>query len=138
MSNQGWEPYKNRLVKPLRKISSKRESPEANEQAPLVFWARSQGLTLISIPNAGKRSAWLAEKEKSLGLTPGVSDLLLCHPVAGLGGFWLEMKAPGRKPTAGQLDWMNKMRLHGYKADWFDNFEKAKAAIEDYLNAGKV
>lgn len=107
--------------------------PEWRLQASLVSWARSQGLILISIPNAGKQSLWAAQREKAMGLTPSVSDLLLCHQNSNYGAYWIEMKAKGKKPTPLQYEWMEKMRAQGYKADWFDCWLVAKEAIEKYM-----
>jgi hypothetical protein len=102
-------------------------------QVALVQWARTVGLLLVSIPNHGKRSYWQGQKEVAAGLTKGVSDLFLAMPRGGLGGYWLEMKRPGGKPTAEQLAWLDKMRGEHYAADWFDDWERARDAIIAYL-----
>ncbi len=105
---------------------------DINQQA-LVKWARILKLPLISIPNQGKRSFWLGKKERSMGLTAGVSDLFLALPNKYYHGFWIEMKRKGEKPKPNQLIWLNKMQFYGYKADWFDDWEEAKKEIESYL-----
>lgn len=70
---------------------------------------------------------------KAMGVQPFVADLFLMVVVGGFGGFWLELKAPGKKPTAGQLAFLSRARANGYAAHWFDNWERAKEAIEIYL-----
>ena len=110
-----------------------RDPKEYEGQIKLVSWARSMELPLISIPNGGKRSAWQGEKERAMGLTAGVSDLFLAKPAFAFHGFWLEMKRKGRKPTDLQEEWLGRMRGYGYKAEYYDDWEKAKIAIIDYL-----
>ena len=136
-----WIPYQGEKAKKLPfkaqyRPKVKRSTEEATTQMRLVNWARSNGFILISIPNAGKRSLWLAQKEKAMGLTAGVSDLFLAMPSNGYHGFWLELKALGKKPTEAQLTWLRLMQERGYKAAWFDTYEKAKEAIEKYLKPG--
>lgn len=124
-------------VKPIRKRKVKRRidpMSESSIQIKLVSWAKMEGFDLISIPNHGKRSYWTGHKEVSMGLTKGVSDLFLAQPSDGYGGFWIELKRPGQKPTAEQMAWLIKMGERGYAARWFDNFEIARDAIIQYLN----
>jgi len=125
------------LVKPSKKLKAKRspptQQPEYCLQVKLVSWARSEGLDLISIPNSGRRSWAQGKKEVAMGLTAGVSDLFLAEPCGVYGGFWIELKAPGKKPTELQLAWLQKMQRAGYFVAWFDNFELAQQAIKRYI-----
>lgn len=140
-----WSPYqleiaknaKKKTVAPRsRKPSAKtRGNPEFHEQAALVKWARLNGLLLISIPNAGKRSLWMAQKEKAMGLTVGASDLFLCRPSNQYHGFFIEMKSKGKKPTQSQCDFFSQVRALGYCAEYFDDWEKARESIENYLKS---
>jgi hypothetical protein len=41
--------------------------------------------------------------------------------VAVAGFFW-ECKAPGKRPTAAHLEWLEKRRRCGYEATWFNQF----------------
>lgn len=107
---------------------------ESNQQIALVKWARLKGLILISIPNHGKRTVWGGRREKDMGLTVGVSDLFLSMPNKYFHGFWIELKSKGKFPTDLQYAWLIKMRAMGYCADWFDDWEKAKIAIEFYVS----
>jgi hypothetical protein len=123
-------------LKPRTKPKVKRridQYVEASIQIKLVQWAKSEGLDLISIPNAGKRSYWTGQKEVAMGLTAGVSDLFLPYITDFYGGFWIELKTPGKTPRPNQVDWMTKMRLKGYKAEWYDNFDIARDAIIEYI-----
>jgi len=123
-------------LKPKRSTTLKRKPPTPYEyqgQIALVSWARYCGLPLISIPNGGRRSLWSGQKENAMGLTAGVSDLFLAMPNTTHHGFWIEMKRKGAKPNPGQLGWLKLMQNHGYKAEWYDDWEKAKSAIEAYI-----
>lgn len=122
----------NASVKPVKRVD---DSPKEDVgQMALVAWARSLELPLIAIPNRGKRTAWQGEKERALGLTAGVSDLFLARPNLTFHGFWIEMKRRGKKPTDLQNEWMVRMRCEGYKAEYYDDWEKAKLNIIYYLD----
>lgn len=89
---------------------------------------------LLAIPNGGKRSSPReGARLKAEGVKPGVSDLLLPLRRQGMGSFWLEMKAPGNRPTDKQAEWLQLMRLAGYRAEWHDSWVKAAAALADYV-----
>jgi hypothetical protein len=40
-------------------------------------------------------------------------------------GFFWEAKAPGKRPTAAQLEWLDKRRQCGFEAAWFNQFAAA-------------
>jgi hypothetical protein len=116
----------------------KRFHPEADLiQKPLVAWARSIGLLLIAVPNGAKRSLAMGTHEVAMGLLAGASDLFLAMPGRSNGmcyhGYWIELKSPGKRPTGNQYVFMERVRSQGYKAEWFDDFAKAKESIEEYI-----
>ena len=37
-------------------------------------------------------------------------------------GFFWEAKAPNKRPTAAQLEWLDKRRQCGFEAAWFNQF----------------
>ncbi|HHT9145516.1 MAG TPA: hypothetical protein ACFYD4_07540 [Candidatus Wunengus sp. YC61] len=117
---------------------------EHNEQACLISWFRLKypQYRLIAIPNGqwiagtGGRKYALINKYKNEGLTPGVSDLLLCVARKGYHGLWLEMKDKGKTVSSlsdEQLHWAHDMQLAGYLAKWSAGFDQAKEIIEGYL-----
>ena len=118
---------------PAPKAKAKRKYPERQHQQALVKWLTVNKVAFCAIPNEGARSTRHGAVMKSLGLTPGVSDLFICEPRGTHGGMWVEMKAPGKIPTERQYDWLFKMRNKGYRAEWFDHWDKARLAIEEYL-----
>ena len=118
--------------------SPSREYPtEFQEQSALVKWSRTKNLPLMAIPNGGARSLWEGQRKRAEGLLIGASDLFLAMPSKGLSGFWIEMKARKRKPTYEQIAFMEQMRKNGYKAEYYDDWEKAKNAILEYLGEKK-
>jgi hypothetical protein len=108
--------------------------PEAMEQIRLVNWAHAANLVLISIPNSAKRTPWAGEREKALGLHPGASDLLLIATNGRYGGFFIEMKAPGKKPRPEQYEFLELVRTKGYASGWYDNWLKAAHDVGLYIS----
>lgn len=122
---------------------------EHQHQVALIAWARrvrlapapdvTEGATiyeyLFAIPNGGRRSPREGARLKAEGVKPGVSDLLLPLRRGGYAGLWLEMKAPGEKPSKMQREWLDRMARAGYRAEWRDSWEKAAELITDYLDA---
>lgn len=121
---------------------------EHEHQIALIHWARRvripQGTDvtpgafvadyLLAIPNGGRRSPREGARLKAEGVKPGVSDLLLPLRRGGFAGLWLELKAPGEKPSKVQREWLEKMHAAGYLATWCDDWGKAALVITDYLD----
>lgn len=124
---------------------------EHQHQVALIAWSFrvplakasdvKPGLTigdyLLAIPNGGKRSSPReGARLKAEGVKPGVSDLMLPLRRGGFAGLWLEMKAPGKRPTPKQREWIDRMNAAGYFATWCDDWQHAVDVINSYL-AGK-
>lgn len=137
----------NRLAPPQYRNTM--QHVEHQHQVALIHWARAVALTpatdvipgskvadyLLAIPNGGKRSsAREGARLKAEGVKPGVSDLLLPLRRGGYAGLWLELKAPGKKPTTAQTEWIDRMNAAGYFATWCDDWAQAAAVITEYLN----
>lgn len=99
----------------------------------LVQWMRYAKIPHIHIPNEGKRSYALAAWLKSMGLRAGCADLFVTRMSNGFGGYWIEMKKRGKKPTENQQAFLDEMRKEGYKSEYFTDWIEAKKSIEDYL-----
>lgn len=112
---------------------SKRTHHERTAQMKLASWLRSIGVLFTAIPNGAKRSIITGQIEKAMGLTKGTADLFLAVPNKQWHGFWIEMKAPGKKPRPEQYEFLSKARANGYKAEYYDSYENARLAIEQYL-----
>jgi hypothetical protein len=125
---------------------------EHQHQVALIAWAHrvriqpasdiEPGATiatyLLAVPNGGKRSSPReGARLKAEGVKPGVSDLLLPLRRGGFCGLWLEMKAPGAKPTKLQAEWLARMARAGYRAEWRDSWTAAAMLITDYLDGSQ-
>ena len=121
---------------------------EHEHQVALIHWARRVQLApasdvkpgskianyLLAIPNGGRRNPREGARLKAEGVKPGVSDLLLPLRRGGFAGLWIELKAPGKKPTPEQRDWLERMRSAGYFATWCDDWQRAAEVITGYLD----
>lgn len=103
---------------------------------PLVAWMRKiDGLVENGFHPANERKASVQQGAmfKALLVTPGVADLIFLWPNKKYPGFILELKAPGKKPTPIQREWLYRMERNGYCVKWTDNIETAKEMIMDYF-----
>lgn len=57
----------------------------------------------------------------------GVPDRIVLLPGGRI--LFLELKAPGKKPTTLQAKWLEWLRKLGFRAEWADNAEEAMAMI---------
>lgn len=69
---------------------------------------------LYHVPNEGKRSPAAGGIAKSLGLRPGVPDLILDYPAGIYHGLRIEMKVGKNTPTEAQKDWLCRLQSAGY------------------------
>jgi len=88
---------------------------------------------LFAVPNGGKRNPREAARMKAEGVKAGVSDLILPLQRQGRAGLFLELKAPGNKPTAQQSAWLARMARAGYAAEWCDDWISAARLIARFL-----
>lgn len=107
---------------------------EAAAQMALVSWLRLMKIPVIHIANEGKRSFATAAWLRNMGMRVGVSDLFIARVRLPYGGYWIEMKKKGNKPTVSQETFLEEMRAEGYRADWFDDWVVAKEFVEKYLD----
>lgn len=133
-----WKPYQGQQAKPL-KASAKKTYPERDlVHLPLMNRIRRHPWLapfVMHIANERKTSSWHGGMLKRMGVLVGVSDLFVAVPIPGkFGGFWIELKAPGKKPTLDQEDFLARMAAKGYMTGWFDDWERAWSAIENYLS----
>lgn len=61
----------------------------------------------------------------------GVPDRLFLTP-AGI-VFFIEFKAPGKKPTGLQLRELSEIEKRNGNATWVDNIDDGKAVVDQYL-----
>lgn len=107
---------------------------EHDETASVVEYCDLKGYPVFHIPNEAKRSPAVAARLKAEGLRPGVPDL--CIPVARgkYHSLYIEMKAPGGKPSAEQVEWIHRLRAQGMCAYCCIGASNAIALIELYMS----
>jgi len=101
----------------------------------LVLWSRLFSRKypclqyLYHIPNEGRRNPRIASE---IGILSGVSDYHLPVRSGPHLGLYLEIKAPGKKPTVAQQGWLEEMRRQGHRAEWTDDLQTAINILEEY------
>lgn len=133
-----WKPYQNVKVIPLTKKSKQRRSyPERDlVHLPLMRIARHNSYCrdyLIHIANERNTSLQQGAILKAMGVMAGCSDLFLAVPNKRYGGYWIELKAPGKRLSQIQEEFLSKMDSIGYATGWFDDWQKAWDSIQNYL-----
>lgn len=118
----------------------RRAHPEDDMQASFVQWFRLQYKTriIMSIPNAAKRSLWLARLMRKTGLLKGALDLFIPEPVLSTPGLWLEFKVKPNKPTDDQERFIAAMKARGYSVVVCHSFDQAKDAVKNYFDGVAV
>lgn len=105
-----------------------RLKPEAEIQVRIVAVLRLSGYMVFHPKNEGRPDG----KDQRLGLLPGVSDLVILSPAGGKHGAVLELKAPGKRPTAKQRAFLQAAEANGYHAGWADSYEDALGMLRSW------
>jgi hypothetical protein len=79
--------------------------------------------------NGGVRSPIEAAIMKGMGVTSGVSDLILLHKSQF---FALELKAPGKMPTSAQREFLFAVEKAGGRAAFCDCLDQALRLLEGW------
>lgn len=87
---------------------------ESTLEAQIVHYAKSKGCLAYKFSSPSQR---------------GVPDRMIIGPTGKI--LFLEIKAPGRKPTQLQRYELAELRTHGMPATWVDRFDDAKILIRD-------
>jgi hypothetical protein len=88
---------------------------------------RVPGVFYFHVPSGGYRRPIEAKIFKSIGSKPGIPDLLFIFRGKVFG---LELKTPGRHPTAIQHETMNAMRAAGATVAVAHGIDEATAQLE--------
>lgn len=120
-----------------RSAKRKRNFVESKHQQALISWFDLQHPTLsrllIHVSNEGKRSKAEGGILKAMGLRKGVPDLFLMAPRGTFHGLIIEIKAPGKKPSDEQQEYIKLFNDQDYCTCWVDDWTEAKTIIENYL-----
>lgn len=94
---------------------------------------------IFAIPNGGARHIVTAVKMKAEGVRPGVPDIFIAAPnQLGANGAFIEVKKAGKKATATQLEWHDRLRKHGYVVVVLDSLDKLIRFTQNYMTISKV
>jgi hypothetical protein len=105
---------------------------EAQIQRAVLDHLRIRGvpdLFFLHIPNGGLRLRSEAARLKGLGTRAGAPDLLLVHEGRVYG---LELKAPGGRVTAAQLETLSAMEAAGACTGVAEGLDQALAVLEQW------
>jgi len=123
------------------KPAKKRQYPESAIATGLVRWFsfahKGMGLPsdhlLIHCKNESKQSAIAGSRMKAQGVRKGCADYLLLVPRGKSHGLALELKAPGKKPSPEQKEWLALVSGQGYYVAVCDSLPTAMDCIQSYL-----
>ena len=111
---------------------------ESRMQVECVKWFRYQyrqfGELLIHVPNGGSRDLRTAQRLKSEGVVPGVSDLVLFMPNTKYHGLFIELKIKPNKQSEHQKKWQLIVEAMNYQYALVYSFEDFKIQIESYFD----
>lgn len=82
---------------------------------------------------ARKKQAMKAAQLKALGLTPGISDLLLSVPNQAYSGLYLELKTETGTVSKRQKRVHPKLLAAGYRVEIPRSLEECQQVVEQYL-----
>jgi hypothetical protein len=109
---------------------TRRRQPEAQlhrSVVDLLGWCAKADVWFCHIPNGGARTAIAGALFKALGVRPGAPDLLI---VRGGQPLFLELKAPGRKPSPAQLECHEALRRAGAVVEVAADIDVARAFLD--------
>lgn len=126
--------------KPIEKYKTRTPKQLEHEiQKTFIDWcalARGQypelGL-IYAIPNGGHRHPAVAGKLKAEGVKAGMPDLHLPVPRGTFASLYIEVKAPGEKPKAHQVERMKELRAAGNFTAVCDGLQKLINTVLAYL-----
>lgn len=113
--------------------------PEDDIQRAVIHWARlSEGShpelkLLFHCPNGGCRDKREAARLKSLGVKPGVPDLMLPVPRSAWHGLAIELKSEKGRLSDPQKEWHSLLQWCGWWVCVCRSFDEAQKEILEYL-----
>jgi len=96
------------------------------------FVKQNTDIPFLHIPNEAKRSKFLGDLLKRMGMYPGASDCFMPRSNGEYKGLWIELKVKPNKPTKNQLEFMAMMRREGYQALVAYSAEEAIEIISNF------
>jgi hypothetical protein len=84
-------------------------------------------------PNGGARNKAEGGKLKAMGARKGVVDVISPFPGPGGSGLALELKAPGKKPTPDQAEFLAKAAEHDWVHGVCYSLEEFQRLVRQYM-----
>ena len=111
------------------------EVKETIIQQHCVKWFRFQypNLTLISIPNEGKRTFSNARRMVAEGMTKGASDLILLRPNKTKHGLLIELKTKIGKQSPEQKEFQKNVEAWNYQYTVCRSLDDFMKCVSDYI-----
>lgn len=110
---------------------------EDNFQGAVANYLDYVGAVYFHPPNGGSRNVIEASKLKSMGVKPGVPDLIILDSRHGFAGLAIELKVGSNNLTSHQITWLEKLNRLGWLCyvswsldeiisiiDWYFGFSK--------------
>lgn len=91
------------------------EGSEDNFQKSVARYLDAKGVLWFHCPNGGSRNVSEAAKLKSMGVKPGIPDVLILEPRKNWYGMAIELKVGKNKPTEHQ----EKMQRLFISKNWY-------------------
>lgn len=116
-------------------------SNEGRIQASCIVWFHNtypqyRGL-LFHCPNENDRAdsnPIQGAIRKSLGVVPGVADLICLIPRSGHGALLIEMKDEHGKQRPAQVEWQKIVESQGYRYEVVRSLQEFQEVINEYLS----
>lgn len=125
---------------PERPQRRSHHSNEGKIQAECVIWFNNTypqfRKTLFHVPNENDRAdsnIIQGAMRKSLGVVPGVADLILLVPRGSHGALCIEMKDEKGVQRPAQKEWQAIVENLGYRYEICRSLEQFKEIVNDYL-----
>lgn len=83
--------------------------------------------------NEGTHKVAYRKKQTAMGMMAGIPDVMILNPIGSYSGMALELKKGNNKPTARQLDCMERLEKIGYAVGWTNQFTAATIFITKYM-----
>jgi hypothetical protein len=104
---------------------------QAIQRAIVQHWQvrKAPGAFMFAVPNGGYRSKIEAAIMRSTGTVAGIPDLCIIHEGKS---YFLELKAPGGRPTVKQLECIEALNLAGAYCCVAEGLDRALACLEGW------
>ena len=111
---------------------------ENDLQAAVAKVLDHTGLVWQHSPNEGKRHPATGRRLKAHGMKAGFPDVAIYTPFRqhvddwqDMNGLAIELKVGKNKPTASQLEWMDKLRRCGWRVEICRTLDECMAILKE-------